>query len=92
MTTKADIAKHIQEATGLKKPEAAEVTDKVLQHICDTLIAGEEVKISGFGHFMLREKSARMGRNPRTGEAAEIDARSVVVFRPSHLLKKAVQV
>ena len=90
MTTKADISKDIQEAAGLSKAESMKVTDSVLQHVCDTLIAGEEVKISGFGHFMLRKKSARMGRNPRTGEAAEIVERHVVVFRPSHLLRELV--
>ena len=64
--------------------------DTLIEAICERLAAGERVGISGFGTFELRDKSARTGRNPRTGEEADIAPRRVVVFRPSRILKQRV--
>lgn len=88
--TKADIAQKIQQSTGLKKQTSALLVESILNKISHTLMKGENVQISGFGHFIVREKAARMGRNPKTGEAAEISARRVVTFRPSQAFKQVL--
>ncbi|MDQ6974570.1 MAG: integration host factor subunit alpha [Mariprofundaceae bacterium] len=88
--TKADIAHTIQQHAKLNKTTSIRLIDSIFNHISHTLITGENVKISGFGHFIVREKSARMGRNPKTGEAAEISARRVVTFRPSQAFKQVL--
>lgn len=88
--TKADIADMIHQNTELNKTNSLLVIDSLLNKISSTLCAGENVQISGFGHFMVREKPSRMARNPKTGEAAEVCARSVVTFRPSRYFKQAV--
>jgi integration host factor subunit alpha len=64
----------------------------VIKHISDALVAGETVKISSFGTFSIREKSARVGRNPKTGEEVPIHPRRVLTFRSSHLMKDRVVV
>ncbi len=85
--TKADIARVVHERVGLTKKESAQIVESVLDVICDTLEQGENVKLSGFGHFMVRQKHARRGRNPKTGTDITIEPRSVVTFRASPLLK-----
>ena len=85
--TKAEIAKVVHERVGLSKKESAQIVDRVLQTVRGTLERGEDVKISGFGHFMVRSKRARRGRNPKTGEEITITPRKVVTFRASHLMK-----
>jgi len=85
--TKADIARVVHERIGLTKKESAQIVESVLDVICDTLEQGENVKLSGFGHFMVRQKHARRGRNPKTGTDITIEPRSVVTFRASPLLK-----
>ena len=75
---------------GLPRREAAELAETVIKAISERLAAGEAVKIASFGSFSLRDKGPRMGRNPRTGEAATISARRVVVFRPSTILKRRI--
>jgi len=85
--TKAEIAKIVHERLGLSKKESAEMVDAVLEHIRQALAAHEDVKLSGFGHFMVRHKRARRGRNPKTGEDIMIAPRSVVTFKASPLLK-----
>ena len=67
--------------------ESAEIVDTVLNTVRNSLEQGEDVKISGFGHFMVRAKRARRGRNPKTGEEITITPRKVVTFRASHLMK-----
>jgi integration host factor subunit alpha len=85
--TKADIVEHIYERVGFSKKESAELVERVFDIIKDTLAKGEKVKISGFGNFVVREKNARKGRNPQTGEEIRLDARRVLTFKPSLVLK-----
>jgi len=85
--TKADIAKMVHERVGLTKKESAQIVESVLNVICDSLEKGDNVKLSGFGHFIVRQKHARRGRNPKTGTDITITPRSVVTFRASPLLK-----
>lgn len=89
--TRADLARAIQSAVGLPRREAAELVDMVLGEIFSRLTAREEVKLSSFGTFSVREKPARLGRNPRTGVDAEISARLVVTFKPSNVLRARVE-
>lgn len=88
--TRADLAAAVREEAGLRKRDAAELVDTLVEAICERLAAGEPVGISGFGSFSVRGKSERTGRNPRTGEEASITARRVVTFRASAKLKKRV--
>lgn len=89
--TKADIVENIYEKVGgFSKKEAAEIIETVFDTIKETLERGEKIKISGFGNFMVREKKSRVGRNPQTGEEIEISARRVLTFRPSQVLKNAL--
>ena len=88
--TKADIIEQIYGQVGLSKKESGEVVELVLEAIKAGLERGEKVKISGFGNFVVREKSARKGRNPQTKDAIEIAARRILSFRPSQLLKAAI--
>jgi integration host factor subunit alpha len=88
--TKADIAKKIGDDCGFMKGEATEVFEKLLDIIKKRLIAGEDVMISGFGKWNVKSKHARRGRNPKTGEQMILDARRVVTWSYSPVLKKAV--
>ena len=88
--TKAEIANMIHERVGFSKKDSAQLVESVLEEIKDALIRGEDVKLSGFGHFMLRSKHARRGRNPKTGEDIMIEPRRVVTFRASQLLKSSL--
>lgn len=89
--TKAQLAELLFERIGLNKREAKDMVDAFFELIVDNLIAGHDVKISGFGNFQIRTKAPRPGRNPRTGEAIPIDARRVVTFHASHKLKEQIQ-
>jgi integration host factor subunit alpha len=75
---------------GFSKKEAAEIVEMVFDTIKETLEHGEKIKISGFGNFIVRDKKSRVGRNPQTGEEIEISARRVLTFRPSQVLKNAL--
>ena len=89
--TKIDIIDRVYEkVSGISKKEAAEYVELVLDTIKSTLEKGEDIKISGFGNFVIREKAARPGRNPRTGQSIEISKRKVLTFRASQILKKAM--
>jgi integration host factor subunit alpha len=85
--TKAEIVEHIYERVGFSKKESAELVEKVFDIIKQTLANGDKVKISGFGNFVVREKNARKGRNPQTGEEIRLAARRVLTFKPSLVLK-----
>lgn len=85
--TKAEMAERLFERLGLNKREAKEVVDLFFHEIQASLMRREPVKLSGFGNFELRDKRARPGRNPRTGEQALISARRVATFRPGQKLK-----
>ena len=88
--TKAEIVEQIYEKVGFSKKESAELVERVLVIIKETLKEGEKVKISGFGNFVVREKNARKGRNPQTGEEIRLDARRVLTFKPSLVLKNTL--
>ena len=87
---KADIAEEIFKQVGISKNEASDIVEFVLNLLKSVLQKGESVKIAGFGHFVVRSKGARKGRNPRTGEEIGITPRRVVTFRPSQVFKKYV--
>lgn len=89
--TKAAIAESLFEELGLNKREAKELVEMFFEEIRDALERGEQVKLSGFGNFDLRDKSQRPGRNPKTGEEIPITARRVVTFRPGQKLKARVE-
>ncbi len=88
--TKADIAKKIADDCRFMKGEATEVFEKMLEIIKASLIAGEDVMISGFGKWCVGSKHARRGRNPQTGEKMMLDARRVVTWKYSPVLKAAM--
>ncbi len=88
--TRMDLSEAMFREVGLSRNESAQLVESVLQHMSDALVRGETVKISSFGTFSVREKSSRMGRNPKTGEEVPISPRRVLSFRPSHLMKDRV--
>jgi integration host factor subunit alpha len=88
--TRSDLSEAIYREVGLSRNESSEMVEAILARISDALVAGETVKISSFGTFAVRDKGARMGRNPKTGKEVPIDPRRVLVFRPSHILKDRV--
>ncbi len=85
--TKADLVDIVYEKAGLSKKEAQEIVEDIFDTLKNTLKAGDKIKISGFGNFVLRDKRPRKGRNPQTGDDIEITARRVLTFRPSQILK-----
>ena len=89
--TKAELAEMLFERVGLNKRESKDIVDAFFELIAETLVEGEEVKITGFGNFQVRTKAPRPGRNPRTGEVVAIESRRVVTFHASPKLKEAVQ-
>lgn len=89
--TKADFAEKLFDEIGLNKREAKEMVELFFEQIKTSLEQGEQVKISGFGKFELRDKSSRPGRNPKTGEEIHISARRVVTFRTGQKLKTRVE-
>ncbi len=90
--TRMDLSEAIFREVGLSRNDSAQLVESVLTHMSDSLARGEQVKISSFGTFSVRDKSARVGRNPKTGEEVPIQPRRVLTFRPSHLLKDRVAV
>lgn len=88
--TRMDLSEAVFREVGLSRNESAQLVEAVLEQISDALVRGEQVKISSFGTFSVRNKSARVGRNPKTGEEVPINPRRVLTFRPSHLMKDRV--
>lgn len=88
--TRMDLTEAVFNQVGLSRNDSAQLVESVLQHMSDALVRGESVKISSFGTFSVREKAARVGRNPKTGEEVPIHPRRVLTFRPSHLMKERV--
>ena len=88
--TRADLAETINRKMGLSRAESLDMVEAILAKICDALSDGENVKISGFGSFVLRDKSERVGRNPKTGVEVPITPRRVMTFRASQLLKERI--
>jgi len=88
--TKTDIVEKISLMTDFTKKESAEIVERVFDVVKSTLEAGENIKIAGFGNFEVREKAARRGRNPQTGEVIEFTPRKVLTFKSSQVLKKSI--
>ncbi|MEO0358278.1 MAG: integration host factor subunit alpha [Pseudomonadota bacterium] len=88
--TRMDLSEAVFNEVGLSRNESSDLVENVLEYMSDALVQGESVKISSFGTFSVRNKSARVGRNPKTGQEADIPPRRVVTFRPSHLMKDRV--
>lgn len=88
--TRMDLSEAVFREVGLSRNDSAELVESVLQEVSDALVKGEQVKISSFGTFSVRQKTARVGRNPKTGEEVPINPRRVLTFRPSHLMKDKV--
>ncbi|MBV5338038.1 MAG: integration host factor subunit alpha [Deltaproteobacteria bacterium] len=88
--TKADIFEKVQKVIGLSKNESAEMVEAVFAIMKSTLESGENLKISGFGSFIVKQKADRRGRNPQTGETITIEARRILTFKPSGILKDQI--
>jgi integration host factor subunit alpha len=89
--TRADLAEAVHQEVGLTRQDCAGLVERTLDLIAESLQAGEAVKLSGFGVFQVREKRARMGRNPKTGEPAAIEPRRVISFRASQVMKSRIE-
>ena len=89
--TRMDLSEAVFNAVGLSKNESADWVESVLKHMADALVDGEQVKISSFGTFSVRNKTERVGRNPKTGEEVTLEPRRVLTFRPSHLMKDRIE-
>ena len=89
-TTRSTLSEAVFKNVGLSRNESATLVDSVFNEILKSLIEGDDVKISSFGTFIVRNKKERIGRNPKTGEEVPITARSVVTFRASNVLKSKV--
>ena len=89
--TRADLAETINRKMGFSRAESLDLVEAILRHVCEAMSNGENVKISGFGTFLLRDKKERVGRNPKTGVEVPITPRRVMSFRASQLLKSQVQ-
>ena len=88
--TRMDLSEAVFREVGLSRNESAQLVESVLGHVSDALVKGETVKISSFGTFSVRDKAARVGRNPKTGQEVPIEPRRVMVFKPSSILKHRI--
>ena len=88
--TRMDLSEAVFREVGLSKNESSDLVEAVLELMSSALVKGEKVKISSFGTFSVRQKNARVGRNPKTGEEVPITPRRVLTFRPSHIMKEQV--
>lgn len=88
--TRADLAEALNRQVGLSRAESAQMVESILNHMAEALAAGENVKISGFGTFVLRDKSQRIGRNPKTGVEVPIEPRRVLTFRASQAMRDRI--
>ena len=89
--TRVDLAEAVYRCVGLSRKELAILVESVLDELADALIGGESVKLSSFGRFLVRAKSERIGRNPKTGIEVPITRRRVMVFKPSNVLKARIK-
>ncbi len=88
--TRADLAETINRKLGFSRVESLDLVEAILARVCDAMAAGENVKVSGFGSFVLRDKRERIGRNPKTGIEVPITPRRVMTFRASQKLKERI--
>lgn len=88
--TRADLAEAIHNEVGLSRADSAHMVERILGHMCEALAKGQNVKISGFGSFVLRDKGQRIGRNPKTGVEVPIAPRRVLTFRASQMMRDRI--
>lgn len=88
--TKADLVENVYLKTGFSKKESAEIVEMVFDIMKNNLEDGKKIKIAGFGNFVVKDKATRRGRNPQTGEEIEISSRRILTFKPSQVLKAAI--
>jgi integration host factor subunit alpha len=88
--TRADLAEVLHREVGLSRADSADLVEQILRHMCESLAKGENVKISGFGSFVLRDKGERIGRNPKTGVEVPIAPRRVLTFRASQMMRDRI--
>jgi integration host factor subunit alpha len=88
--TRADLADVVHGEIGLSRAESASIVERILHHMCASLSDGHNVKISGFGSFILRDKGERVGRNPKTGVEVPIAPRRVLTFRASQIMRERI--
>jgi integration host factor subunit alpha len=88
--TKADLVESVYVKTGFSKKESAEIVEMVFDLMKTTLEEGEKIKIAGFGNFVVKDKATRRGRNPQTGDEIKITSRRILTFKPSQVLKGAI--
>lgn len=88
--TRADLSDVVHREIGLSRAESASIVERILHHMCHSLSGGENVKISGFGSFLLRDKGERVGRNPKTGVEVPIAPRRVLTFRASQIMRDRI--
>ena len=88
--TRADLAEALHHRVGLSRADSSRLVEQILSHMCGSLAKGENVKISGFGTFVLRDKGERVGRNPKTGIEVPIAPRRVLTFRASQMLRDRI--
>jgi integration host factor subunit alpha len=88
--TRADLAEAVYRKVGLSRTESAQLVESVLDEICAAIVRGEDVKLSSFATFHVREKNERIGRNPKTGEEVPISPRKVMTFKASNVLKSRI--
>ena len=88
--TRADLADVVHREIGLSRAESANIVERILHHMCASLSDGQNVKISGFGSFILRDKGERIGRNPKTGVEVPIAPRRVLTFRASQITRERI--
>ncbi|WP_395611697.1 integration host factor subunit alpha [Allosphingosinicella sp.] len=88
--TRADLADIVHREIGLSRAESAGIVEGILHHMCHALSEGQNVKISGFGSFILRDKGERVGRNPKTGVEVPIAPRRVLTFRASQIMRERI--
>ena len=88
--TRADLCEAVYQKIGLSRTESSKLVETVLDEICDAVARGENVKLSSFGSFVVRDKGERIGRNPKTGVEVPIEPRRVMVFKPSNVMKARI--
>lgn len=88
--TRADLSEAVYQEVGLSRHESANLVENIINDVSRALVGGENVKISSFGSFVIRDKGGRIGRNPKTGEEVPIAPRRVLTFRASQVLKESI--
>jgi integration host factor subunit alpha len=88
--TRADLSEALHHQVGLSRADSSKLVEQILEHMCEALANGENVKISGFGTFVLRDKGERVGRNPKTGVEVPIAPRRVLTFRASQMMRDRI--